>query len=716
MEWCAEITVFAKHGGPLTKTIALQDGRLVNDSSSCRMANGEARRVTIASMEALADLINGFSEREAYALGRLRDGLADHVRVVRAEKLNGADDPNAIARTLDYLKFSDGPGLALLDLDLKGISPAAKQRMQDCGDYWGALCDVLPAFEVVAAVERASTSSGLRNTETGEAFPDSGGRHLAIAVANAADIPRFLSDLHARCWLAGFGWGMVSAAGSFLERSIVDKSCGSPERLIFEGKPIIEPPLEQIGRQAVAHEGSTLDTEQLCPPLTNDEQIKYHQLLAAEQLRLLPERQATRAAWSVQHIQAMVARGIPERVARARVDDWIDGKELSGSFPLPFDALELAGATVADVLAAPDKYVGKTLADPFEGPSYGRGKAILYKRNDSSLLINSFAHGGVTYLLKSIIDDPRQRPIAASTKVLETMKFDPIKHVVPGIFIEGLTLFAGKPKIGKSWLLLDAAIAVATNGWTLGELHCMQGDVLYCALEDSERRLKSRLSKLSRGFPERLFYFTELPRLSVGGLDQIRAWITAHPQARLVIIDTLAMVKEGRKREEGTYDADYRAVLDLRKLANELRIAIVIVHHLRKAEADDPFDTISGTLGLTGAPDSVLVLRQNGPGNYSLHGKGRDLVEVEKAMTYDKETCRWRIAGEAIEVKRSSERAAVLAAISEASEPIGPNDIAAETGMKAGNVRRLLAKLVKEGAIEKEGYGRYKMRAGDMAA
>ena len=710
-EWRAEITVFQKSGEPLTKSIALKDGKLVNDSSACRMANGEARRVTIESMAALATLINGFSDREAYALGRLRDGLPERVSVVRADKLNGAD-AGVIARSLDYLVFgADEPGLCLLDYDRKGISPGARARMDECGgSYWDALCDVLPVFETVAAVERASTSSGLRNTETGETFADGGGRHLAIAVLDASDIPRFLADLHARCWLKGFGWGLISAAGSFLERSIVDKACGSPERLIFEGRPIIRPPLEQTGRLAQAHDGTVLDTRAQCPPLTETERAALQKLVAAEQLRLLPECQTARTAWTLTHIRTMVERGIPEREARARVDRWIDDRELSGAFPLPFDRPGLAGTTVAEVLAAPDSYVGQTLSDPFEGPSYGTGKAIVYRRADGSLFINSFAHGGAVYQLRA--EQQRNKKPAGHlhyvrTTMLETMTFDPIKTVVPGILIEGLTLLAGKPKGGKSWLLLHVAIAVASNGFTLGQLHCMQGDVLYCALEDSLRRLQSRLRKLGIGFPERLCLAIEMPRLAAGGLEQIVGWLDEHPQAKLIIIDTLAMIRGERKREQTTYDADYEAILALRKLANDRKIAIVVVHHLRKADADDAFDTVSGTLGLTGAVDSILILRRDSQGGYCLAGKGRDLIDFEKAMAFDRDACVWRIAGEASEVKLSSERSAILTAIGEAREPITPSDIAAETGMKAANVKKLLARLVKEGIIAKASYGHY---------
>jgi hypothetical protein len=297
----------------------------------------------------------------------------------------------------------------------------------------------------------------------------------------------------------------------------------------------------------------------------------------------------------------------------------------------------------------------------------------------------------------------------ASVEGLRTMTFTPIKYVVPGVFVEGLTLLAGKPKVGKSWLLLHAAVAVARGGFTLGELHCIEGDVLYCALEDNERRLQSRLTKLigiSQEWPKRLFYRCELPRLTSGGLDVLREWITSVPHPRLIIIDTLAMVRAPRKREESNYESDYACMLELRQLAYESGIAIVLVHHLRKAEADDAFDTISGTLGLTGAPDTILVLKRDSGGSFVLHGRGRDLVDIEKAVTFDRDSCLWRIAGDAAAIRRSTERNAVLGAIQEAGEPVGPNDIAATIGMRAGNVRRLIGKLIKEGMIEKAGYGK----------
>jgi AAA domain len=459
-ERLAEITVFEKSGGPLTKRIALRDGKIINDSSSCRMANGFASRVPIESMQALADLINNFASNQAYVLGRLKDGVPDRVRVVRADKLNGARDSSLIARTQEFLIFNEGePGLALLDADFKGMSEKARHRMKECGGLWSALCEVLPALETVAYVERASTSSGLRNKETGEIFAGSGGQHIVIPVLDAADIPRFLPDFHDRCWLAGLGWGMVSAAGSFLERSIVDKSCGSPERLIFEGAPIIEAPLEQIGRNASAHDGTILDTR-LCRPPTDSEKAELQKLKEADERRLLPERERARSAWNLTHIERLIGRGIPESEAREQVERWIDHHELTGAFELPFDNRDLASGTVADVLADPDRFVNETMADPHEGPAYGRGKAILFRRPNGSLFIHSFAHGGMIYELKAAPKVGKRWIWEGEVRVEEARKWL-VANLLPET---GVALISGQWGAFKTFIALDLAVAVMTGG------------------------------------------------------------------------------------------------------------------------------------------------------------------------------------------------------------------------------------------------------------
>ena len=301
-----------------------------------------------------------------------------------------------------------------------------------------------------------------------------------------------------------------------------------------------------------------------------------------------------------------------------------------------------------------------------------------------------------------------------SGEELKAMHFEPIKYVVRGIIVEGLTLLAAKPKIGKSWLMLHVAIAVARGSFTLGEIHCEEGDVLYCALEDNLRRLKSRMSKLlgmDADWPKRLRFMTEMPRLAEGGIDVIREWIKSAPHPRLVVIDTLAMVRAPKKRDESNYELDYAAAKELRDLANEYGIAIVLVHHLRKADSDDPFDTVSGTLGLTGAPDTILVLKRDTSGNVILHGRGRDLTEIEKALAFNRDACTWTITGSASEARSSRERTAILDALGAHGEAATPAEIAALAGLKHGSVKHLVLKMAKDGLLRRNDKGRYGLAA-----
>jgi hypothetical protein len=302
--------------------------------------------------------------------------------------------------------------------------------------------------------------------------------------------------------------------------------------------------------------------------------------------------------------------------------------------------------------------------------------------------------------------------IAVNAAEINEMSFDPIKYVVPGYIVEGLTLFAGKPKLGKSWLLLHAAIAVARGGYTLSDVHCNEGDVLYCALEDNLRRLRSRLEKLLQtqiGWPKRLNFNCEMPRLAEGGLDYIREWLEKAERPRLVVIDTLAMVRMPNRKDQTAYDADYACVKDLRALAHKYNVAIVLVHHLRKAEGDDVFDTISGTLGLTGCPDTIMVIRRD-TGGTTLHARGRDLPDIEKAVTFNPETCVWTVLGNAGTIRQSDQRSQIVEALAEAGgTPLGPNQIAAVTGMKAANVRYLLGRMKADGIVRKVAHGKYEL-------
>jgi AAA domain-containing protein len=290
---------------------------------------------------------------------------------------------------------------------------------------------------------------------------------------------------------------------------------------------------------------------------------------------------------------------------------------------------------------------------------------------------------------------PAWRRGAFTAAQLQEMEFPPISWIVSNIIpAEGVTLLCSKLKFGKSWLAYDLCIACTMDRFTLGTIKPAQGDVLYLALEDSKRRLQRRMTKLLPTFgatwSEKLTLKTEWRRLHEGGLDDIRAW-HADTKAKggkpmLAVIDVLAKVrKPGGNRQ--VYEADYEALSGLAKLANELALAILVVHHTRKLAADDLMETVSGSYGVSGAVDTILVMATKASGTV-LDIRGRDVESAELAIEFSKESCRWRVLGKAAEVHVSEQRAKIIATLREAGEPMEITALAEATDFGTGTVVR----------------------------
>lgn len=227
---------------------------------------------------------------------------------------------------------------------------------------------------------------------------------------------------------------------------------------------------------------------------------------------------------------------------------------------------------------------------------------------------------------------------------LESLQAPPIQWIVPDLIPEGLTILAGKPKVGKSWMSLGLAAAVAEGNEYLGR-QTPEGVALYLGLEDTLPRFQRRLRKIQQGepFPKMLRAETRWPRCP-DGAQQIVEWMDKNPDTKLVIVDTFAKIRhEASDRQRGTYQDDYSALADLKLIADHFHIAVVVVHHTRKAAAEDTLDEVSGTTGLSGAADTILVLKKD-----LLQGRGRDLEDdVNYDVIFNPDTCQWRILGDA---------------------------------------------------------------------
>jgi len=292
------------------------------------------------------------------------------------------------------------------------------------------------------------------------------------------------------------------------------------------------------------------------------------------------------------------------------------------------------------------------------------------------------------------------------------LELPPIRWSVHGMVPEGVTLLAGKPKLGKSWMALGIAIAISTGGVALGTRPVEEGDVLYMALEDNHRRLGKRLAKLLTGdAPDRLHIATEWPRMDEGGAEALERWLEAHPDARLVVVDILKRVRPRTSPNRSVYDADYEALEAMQRLAGEYEVSILVVHHLRKLGAADPLDEISGSTGLSGGADGVLVLkRDRGRADAYLHVTGREIEEeAELALRWNADLASWTLVGDAEEYRISQERQDIVRVLVEAGEPMTPKEVAELLDKPPNAVKYLMWKMSKDGQLATVGRGRYSL-------
>lgn len=295
-------------------------------------------------------------------------------------------------------------------------------------------------------------------------------------------------------------------------------------------------------------------------------------------------------------------------------------------------------------------------------------------------------------------------PNLVTTTARETSleSFPPLKWVIPEIVPEGLALLVAKPKIGKTWLAMDFALSVSMGGIAMGEIHCELGDVLFMALEDNRRRLQRRYDVLLPGIekPNRLSEALESRRIDDGLIVQIERWIGSVPKPRLVIIDTLQMVRPLALDKRPIFQAEYQTLVPLRELAHKFGIAVLVVHHMRKSQAEDILDTVSGTLGLNAAADTIVALGQEKAG-FVMVSRGRDVEGFEKAVAFS--SGRWTIEGNAAEVRQTKERKQVLDVLGRASDRLSAGQVAEATGQSSDAARKMLDRLTVTGDVTKSG-------------
>lgn len=303
-----------------------------------------------------------------------------------------------------------------------------------------------------------------------------------------------------------------------------------------------------------------------------------------------------------------------------------------------------------------------------------------------------------------------QRRVAWRADHLLAAEFPEPRWAVPGVVAEGISLLVGPPKIGKSWLALNVSLAVALGGRALGRVKVDEGDVLYLALEDTARRLQRRLRTAlgTDPAPSRLVFITDAPTLNNGGAEQIEQWMSGAPEPRLLVVDVFAKLRGRPPEYTDRYSADYAALTTLKKIADDKSLAVLVLHHTRKADADDFVDTVSGTHGLAGAADTVIALsRSRNTSQAVLQITGRDVEETKHQLEFDSTIGTWTLLeGSADDYQLTEERRQILAALRD-SEGLTPKQIADKTGLPADSVRHVVRTMVKQQQLDTDGQGHY---------
>ena len=298
--------------------------------------------------------------------------------------------------------------------------------------------------------------------------------------------------------------------------------------------------------------------------------------------------------------------------------------------------------------------------------------------------------------------------------------FPPIKWAVPGFIPSGLSILGGAPKTGKSIMALHIALGIAIGGCVFGCVNVEKGDVLYLSLEDTQRRLQERID-LSNILSEKddlsgLDLVTAIPRQHEGGMEYLNWWLSSHPDARLVIIDTLQKFRRQLSGKGNVYAEDYDVTTEIKALADKHDVAILILHHLKKMSAKEELQgdwiySFSGSAGISGSADALFMLKRERSGSTAkLYRTGRDVEEKEFYFSLD--NFGWVYKGDAEEITLSTWKAQILNFL-KTHHTITADELGNAAGIFTNTARQQLARLAKEGAIVKVKYGVYSMPEND---
>ena len=362
------------------------DGGGIKKQSNGLFTDGIVRSLEVPNAAQLANLIAKLKPTDALCLG-VHNADSNTVRASTRSKRVRIQDSGiqCIARTKDHFSFYDGEGWLLIDFDDKDLPQQITDRIDSNGGIYAVLLRLWPELERGDFLIKPSSSAGVHLPDTEPAAAS--GFHMFVRIENARAIPQSLQALHARCWDNGYGYHLISKSGQQLDRSLIDVSVGSPERLIFTADPILSDGILRTPPPVMHQDGAVLYNLQL--PV----RAEWSRLRDIDRQRTSAEALRVRAKFMDQQAERHVREfGGTLSHARAVVTSRVQGRVLRDA-----DVLDTASAGMRSVGSILDNMAqGKVVAcaDPIEGRSYNpTAAAILWQSNYKFPVLISHAHG-----------------------------------------------------------------------------------------------------------------------------------------------------------------------------------------------------------------------------------------------------------------------------------------------------------------------------------
>ena len=275
-----------------------------------------------------------------------------------------------------------------------------------------------------------------------------------------------------------------------------------------------------------------------------------------------------------------------------------------------------------------------------------------------------------------------------------------VKDLIPA---QGFILFAGMPKAGKSLFIVLLLLSVSGNASTfLKHTIQMHVKVLYLCLEDTASRLKERMTKMGLEPTENFLISNEWEPVAKGGITKLINFLKMSPDVKLIVIDTKGKFFAGNENEN--FQRDYDDMAKLKEICDKMNVAIILVTHLRKKPfVEDEFESVSGSVGNTAAPDTVMMLkRARNQNKGELYLTSRDYQERKLDIYLDNRTLTWKAAGaDTAKIENlTSKREKIITAMYELGGKATPLQISEKIGGTAKNISNLLTTMSKFGFVD----------------